>query len=103
MSILYNQFQHYYWLSSTRKSEDKWLEDQVKTNNVRDGWWAFSEMTDGPKPEGMVDWPVPCGLARIKEYGINNVILELDLFCRLVHCIVPVAVGRGVSLSFCVE
>ena len=42
-------------------------------------------MTDGPKPEGMVDWPVPCGLARIKEYGINNV--------RSVHCIVPVAAG----------
>jgi len=39
-------------------------------------------MADGPKPEGMKEWPVPYGLSRIKEYGINNVILELDVFCR---------------------
>lgn len=66
-----------------RRPEDVWLENKSKNKQIRDGWWAFSEMADTPKDSDIFGAPLSAGLLRCRQYGIKNIILEIDVVCGM--------------------
>jgi hypothetical protein len=47
-----------------------------------DSWWAFSEIADQPKENDVFLAPMPSGVLRCKQYGINNIKMEIDVICN---------------------
>lgn len=66
-----------------RRPEDVWLENKCRQNKInKDSWWAFSEIADHPKENDLFLAPMPSGVLRCKKYGINNIIMEIDVICN---------------------
>jgi hypothetical protein len=84
-----------------RRPEDVWLEEKCKDRTLdKHNWWGFSEISDvlmsggmggmsdnqnqSPKdlPKSAADLPPSFGLDRCRQYGIPNIILEIDVMCN---------------------
>jgi hypothetical protein len=66
-----------------RRPEDVWLEKKSKSNEInKESWWAFSEIADNPNENDVFLTPIPSGVLRCKQYGINNIIMEVDVICK---------------------
>ena len=65
-----------------RRPEDVWLQEKSEKNQIENNWWAFSEMQDTAQNNDIFKLPLPSGIQRCKQYGIKNVILEIDVQCH---------------------
>ena len=66
---------------SMARSEDLWLRRLRREDGQQHRFYVFSEMVEDVH-DGFPDHAIPHGLVKMKEYGIRNAILEVDLLCK---------------------
>ncbi|CAH1796032.1 unnamed protein product [Owenia fusiformis] len=60
--------------------DDEWMKLLIDEGEDPEYLWAFSEVTEGAKPDRTPETEtVPVGLRKIKEAGVRNVFFEVDL------------------------
>lgn len=66
------------------RPDDVWLKERQARGEIGANWWCFAEMYDQVVDEGSPDFmpAMSYGLSRIQKYGIQNVILEVDVSCE---------------------
>jgi hypothetical protein len=61
--------------------EDEWLQEMKDLKKMKPNFWAFTELRD-EVIDGRPSADIPLGLRKIMNFGIPNVIIELDVMCN---------------------